>query len=202
MRTPFEKSAVTRFTGLIFDCDGTLADTMPVHYVAWSKMLDNYQISFPETKFYAMAGQPTISIIEQLLEQQNKSGNPIEMAKEKEAYYLENLDQIKPLESVVEIAREYRPTHPMGVGSGSDREVVQKTLEVVGLSDFFDGVVGAEDTEKHKPEPDVFLEVARRINVEPKKCLVFEDADLGIESALRASMACVDIRDFTIQYPK
>ena len=197
----FEKSVAKDFSGLIFDCDGTLADTMPVHFVAWSKMLGEYQVSFPEETFYAMAGQPTVSIIEQLLAQQRRTGDPQQMAREKEQAFLKSLDQVKPLHRVVEIAREYRSTHPMGVGSGSNRDVVLKTLDVIGLADFFDGVVGAEDTEKHKPEPDVFLEVARRIQVEPTRCLVFEDADLGIESALRAGMACVDIRDFTIQRP-
>ena len=188
------------FAGLIFDCDGTLADTMPLHFVAWQEVLTGYGIQFDENLFYSFAGQPTVSIVSKLLQQQGLEGDPVAIAQEKEQAFIDNLSKIKPIVPVVEIARHYRPSKPMGVGSGSGRDVVFQILDHIGLTNFFDAVVGAEDTERHKPEPDVFLEVARQIQVDPAACEVFEDADLGVEAARRAGMAVFDVR--TVHQPK
>jgi beta-phosphoglucomutase family hydrolase len=185
----------TSFDGLIFDCDGTLADTMPLHFIAWRATFDEYGIKFDEDRFYSMAGQPTVLIIETLLAEQSKQGDAAAIAEVKESEFLKALPSVKPIEPIVEIAKKFRDTHPMGVGSGSNRDVVFMILKHIGLEDFFDAVVGAEDTELHKPEPDVFLEVARRIKVVPEKCCVFEDADLGVEAARRGGMDCFDVRD-------
>jgi len=187
-------------TGLIFDCDGTLADTMPLHCIAWRTTLIRHGFRFSEEQIYELAGTPTVSIVRLLQREQNVSGDPVAIAYEKENEFLNTLDQVEPIEPVVEIARRHRATHLMGVGSGSTRDVVLRILKHIGLDDFFDTVIGAEDTKKHKPEPDVFLEVARRIQVAPSSCCVFEDADLGIESARRAGMTHVDIR--TLHTPR
>lgn len=181
--------------GLIFDCDGTLADTMPLHFVSWRMTLARHGVDFDEDRFYSLAGQPTVGIIELLLAEQSLSGDAEAIAAEKEAAFLEVLPQVQPIEPVVQIARQYRDTHPMGVGSGSNRDVVVQVLKHIGLDGFFDALVGAEDTSKHKPEPDVFLEVARRIEVNPGRCRVYEDADLGIEAARRAGMSWYDVRE-------
>lgn len=188
------------FEGLIFDCDGTLADTMPLHFVAWQDVLTGYGLRFDEDMFYSFAGQPTVSIVSKLLRQQNLDGDAVKIANEKEQAFVENLANVKPIEPVVAVARHFRKSKPMGVGSGSGREVVFQILEHIGLGEFFDAVVGAEDTTLHKPEPDVFLEVARRIGVEPSACEVFEDADLGVEAGKRAGMAVFDVR--TVHQPK
>ena len=184
----------TLSTGLIFDCDGTLADTMPLHYLAWRSTLLRQGIEFDEDYFYSLAGQPTIQIVRILLAENRVDGDAIAIAHEKELAFLAMLDDVQPIEPVVEIARRHRATHRMGVGSGSNRAVVFQILEKIGLPDFFDAVVGSEDTARHKPEPDVFLEVARRINAPASQCCVFEDADLGVEAAHRAGMTCFDVR--------
>lgn len=181
--------------GLVFDCDGTLADTMPLHFIAWRETLNNHGVEFSEDRFYAMAGQPTVEITKILLQEQGVAGDPHAISSEKETSFLNVLHQVEPIQPIVNIAKHYRATKRMGVGSGSNHAVVLQVLEHIGLTDFFDGVVGAEGTEKHKPEPDVFLEVARQIGVEPAKCRVYEDADLGIEAAKRAGMSCFDIRE-------
>lgn len=186
--------------GLIFDCDGTLADTMPLHFIAWRDTLAKHDLEFSEDRFYAMAGQPTTYIIEVLMKEQGKQGDANVISDEKEEAFLKVLPQVQPIEPVVEVARQFRESKPMGVGSGSNRAVVEQVLKHIGLEDFFDAIVGAEDTEKHKPEPDVFLEVAKRIGVQPAKCCVYEDADLGIESARRAGMTWFDIR--TVHTPR
>lgn len=180
--------------GLIFDCDGTLADTMPLHFIAWRDALRKYELDFDENRFYSMAGQPTVKIVRILLNEQSRTGDPEAIAREKELAFLNILHQVQPIQPVVEIAQRYRDTNRMGVGSGSDRGVVLSVLRHIGLDGFFDAVVGAEDTEHHKPEPDVFLEVARRIAVPPERCRVYEDADLGIEAARRAGMTWFDVR--------
>jgi beta-phosphoglucomutase family hydrolase len=184
----------SRWEGLIFDCDGTLADTMPLHYLAWRSTMSGYGIDFSEQQFYGLAGTPTLKIVELLLSEQGIEADPRQIALEKEQSFLERLDQVQPIEPVVELARRFRATHPMGVGSGSNYSVVLRILEQIGLGDFFDAIVAAEDTSRHKPEPDVFLEVARRIGVDPARCCVFEDADLGIEAAQRGGMGWFDIR--------
>ncbi len=181
-------------SALIFDCDGTLADTMPLHFVSWQSTMQRHGILFSEDRFYAMAGQPTVAIVKQLLAEQQLAGDAVSIADEKEQAFLALLPEVKPIVPVVEIAKRCRETHPMGVGSGSNRDVVVQVLKLIGLDNFFDAVVGAEDTVHHKPEPDVFLEVARRIDVEPSGCRVFEDADLGIEAARRAGMSWYDVR--------
>jgi HAD superfamily hydrolase (TIGR01509 family) len=95
---------------------------------------------------------------------------------------------------VVEIARTHRGKLPMAVASGSQGPIVRQTLDIIGVLDWFDTIVAAEDTARHKPEPDVFLEAARRLKVAPEICTVYEDTDLGLEAARRAGMIGVDIR--------
>lgn len=180
--------------GLIFDCDGTLADTMPLHYLAWRKTMGEFGIEFGEDYFYALAGTPTIQIVHRLLMENSVQGDAASIAMRKEQAFLEMLDHVQPIEPVVDIARQQQGVLPMGVGSGSSRHVVLQILAKIGLGDFFPVVVTAEDTVKHKPEPEVFLEVAKRLDVSPELCCVFEDADLGIEAAKRGGMKFFDIR--------
>jgi len=112
-----------------------------------------------------------------LLDEQGIKDDAKRISLEKEQAFLDVLDDVEPIEPIVRIAREHHGKLPMGVGSGSRREVVERILKRIELDDVFDCVVGAQDTEKHKPEPDVFLEVARRLNVPPERCRVYEDAD-------------------------
>lgn len=182
---------------LIFDCDGTLADTMPVHHRAWVAMLSEHGIEFPEDQFYAFAGMPTHVIIRVLAEEQGVPLAPGEidgMLLDKEHRYVALIEEVSPIHEVLAIAEEHRGRMPMAVASGGERWVVHRTLSAIGVLDWFDVIVGAEDTERHKPEPDVFLEAARRLGVEPSTCAVFEDSDLGLEAGRRAGMTVLDIR--------
>jgi beta-phosphoglucomutase family hydrolase len=184
-------------TALIFDCDGTLADTMPVHFVAWRDMLAPYGLDFPEDVFYALAGMPSAQIVARLAAEQGielPEGAIDQMVIDKEQSYVSTVASVQPIEPVVAVARAARGTLPMAVASGGHRWVVRKTLEAIGVGDWFDALVGAEDTERHKPEPDVFLEAARRLGVMPEGCVVFEDGEFGLEAARRAGMTEVDIR--------
>lgn len=181
--------------GLIFDCDGTLADTMPAHYLAWTGMLSRYRIPFTEARFYALGGVPTSKIIHILAEECGVAVEDVErMTHEKEMGFLEHLHAVKPVEAVVRIASSYRGRLPIAVASGGYRDTITKTLHRIGIQDWFDALVTAEDTTRHKPEPDVFLEAARRMGVNATECVVFEDTDIGLEAARRAGALGVDVR--------
>ena len=188
---------INDYKGLIFDCDGTLTDSMPLHYVAWRDTMSAYGITFPEERFYAMGGMPSEQIIEILATEQRVTIEIVKAAQQKEAAFVETIDQLRPLEAVCEIARSHHGRIPMAVASGGIRSAVLAQLERVAIGQLFPVVVTAEDTQKHKPEPDAFLEAARLIDVVPERCLVFEDSPLGIEAAQRAGMDCIDVRDWS-----
>lgn len=182
------------YDALIFDCDGTLADSMPAHYLTWKTVFDRYGISFSLDRFYSLGGVPAKEVVEILAGENGVKVNSEVLAKEKDKAFLEQLDRIKPVKSVAEIVNRSRGKIPMAVATGSHRELVERTLERIGMTGWFKAVVCAEDVAKPKPAPDVFLEAARRLGVTPKRCVVYEDADLGILAANRAGMAVVDVR--------
>jgi beta-phosphoglucomutase family hydrolase len=181
----------TDFTAFIFDCDGTLADTMPTHYVAWCRALQEHAALFPESLFYSLGGVPTSRIIEILNEQNGLSLEVEPLVQEKEAIFLELSEKIAPIVEVVEIARRHHGSKPLAVASGGHRHIVNKTLQAIQVSHLFDVVVTSEDYTNGKPAPDPFLEAARRLGVDPEKCLVFEDTETGRTAAHAAGMQCV-----------
>ena len=185
---------------LIFDCDGTLADTMPTHYRAWTTMLGRLGIPFPETRFYQLGGVPTAQIIRILATDHGvEVGDVDPLVVEKESRFLDLIAEVRPVERVYRIAERHRRVLPMAVASGGYRDVVTRTLATIGVADWFGAVVCAEDTPRHKPEPDVFLEAARRLGVAAAGCVVFEDTDIGLEAARRAGMAGVDVRPWVMR---
>jgi HAD superfamily hydrolase (TIGR01509 family) len=181
--------------GLIFDCDGTLADTMPAHYKAWLAMLDRFGIPFPEPRFYAMGGMPTGNIIRVLAGEVGVIVHDVDaMVLEKEQLFLTHLEAVTPIQPVIAIAAAYRGKLPIAVASGGYRDTITRTLDRIAIRDWFNAMVTAEDTARHKPDPDVFLEAAKRLGVEATKCVVFEDTDIGLEAARRAGMHGIDVR--------
>lgn len=182
-------------TGLIFDCDGTLADTMPLHFRAWINLLSQYGIVFTEERFYSLGGMPTYKIVKLLADECGVVVNDIpSMVHTKEQTFLTLLRQVRRIDPITNIAEMYRGKMPMAVASGGYRRVVDLTLKHVNIHDWFDAIVCAEDTAKHKPEPDVFIEAAKRLNVPASQCIVFEDTDIGLEAARRAGAIPYDVR--------
>lgn len=167
---------------------------MPAHYRAWVEILAPHGIAFPEQRFYSLGGMPTGKILEILFAEAGKVADVETMTRQKEAAFMEKVGEIRPIEKVVEIARRARGRSPMAVASGGHRHMVELTLRQIGILDWFAVIVAAEDTTRHKPEPDVFLEAARRLGVAPGLCTVYEDTDLGVEAARRAGMRWVDVR--------
>lgn len=182
--------------GIIFDCDGTLVDSMPIHFLAWYQTMQRYGMELPEDRFYALGGMPSHRIIELLAGEQSVEIDAVHAAHEKEQAFLEHLHLLRPIEPVMAVARAHRGRKPIAVASGGFRKIIRQQLELVECIDWFDAIVTAEDTQRHKPEPDVFLEAARRLGIAATDCLVFEDADLGVEAAKRAGMRCIDVREF------
>jgi HAD superfamily hydrolase (TIGR01549 family) len=179
---------------LIFDCDGTLADTMPLHWVAWQKITSRHNVIFPEDRFYALGGVPSRHILQMLREEQRLSIDPIAISREKEEEYLKLMAQVGPIHEVVEIARDHAGKLPMAVASGGTRPIIEKVLRHLNIGDLFAAVVTSEDVVHQKPAPDIFLEAARRLGVRPENCRAYEDTDLGLTAIRTAGMDAVDVR--------
>jgi len=184
---------------LIFDCDGTLVDSMPIHYVAWRDTMERHGFVFSEERFYQHAGQPTWHIIQMLAEERGVTVDVPALSREKEQEFVRIIHLVQPIAAIVAIARQNRGLKKMAVASGGWQDITRMQLKQAGIVDWFETIVTAEDTERHKPEPDVFLEAARRLGVAPADCLVYEDADLGVEAARRAGMRCVDVRTLVLR---
>ncbi|HEY2342538.1 MAG TPA: HAD family phosphatase [Chthoniobacteraceae bacterium] len=180
------------FSAFIFDCDGTLADTMPTHYQAWTTALGRYSEKFPEALFYEMGGAPTARIVELLNERHGLALDVEETVQRKEAIFLELSPHVAAIEPVVALAREFsRQQKPMAVASGGHRRIVMNTLRAIGIADLFRVIVTSEDYQRGKPAPDPFLEAALRLSVDPGECLVFEDTATGVAAAKAAGMCWV-----------
>lgn len=183
---------------LIFDCDGTLAHTMPVHWEAWKEVTALHGLTFPEERFYALGGVPTRDIVRMLAAEQGRTDiDPLRFAAEKEEAYFRRFAHIGPVEEVVSIAREHRGRIPMAVASGGSRHAIHRVLRHLEILEWFGAVVTNEDVVHQKPAPDIFLEAARRLGVEPRFCRAYEDTDLGIQAIQAAGMEAVDIRHHT-----
>jgi HAD superfamily hydrolase (TIGR01509 family) len=181
------------FKAYLFDCDGTIADSMPLHYVAWKQALGEWNCEFAEELFYAWGGMPIAEIIATLNTQQGLSMPVEEVATRKEALYYDILHELKAVPEVLEHIQASHGRIPFAVVSGSTRESVTKSLETLGILDKFDTLVCAGDYTKSKPDPEPFLMAAERLGVAPRDCLVFEDTEMGIQSATAAGMASVKI---------
>ena len=181
------------FRAYLFDCDGTIVDSMPLHYIAWKKALAEWNCDYEEALFYSWGGRPIREIIA-LLNEKNGLNMPVEeVAHTKEGYYLELLPTLKAIPEVIEHIEAQHGRIPFAVVSGSRRESVVGSLNALNLLDRFEVLVCAEDYENGKPAPDAFLLAAERLGIAPADCLVFEDTDLGIEAATAAGMASVKV---------
>ena len=179
---------------IIFDCDGTLADTMPLHWHAWQRVAKRHGIAFTEARFYALGGVPSRDILKTLSQEQGLSIDPIGIAREKEEEYIALLAHIGPIEMVVQVAHDHFGKIPLAVASGGTRAIIDKVLVHLGIRQLFGAVVTSEDVLHQKPAPDIFLEAARRLGVPPQYCRAYEDTDLGLQAIRAAGMEAVDVR--------
>src|SRR5580693_1881127 len=181
------------FSAYLFDCDGTIADSMPLHYVAWKKVLGEWNCEFEEAFFYSLGGMPIVEIIATLNKRHGLSMPVTTVAHRKESLYYEMLPQLKVVPEVLEHIEDQHGRIPFAVVSGSTRDSVTASLGMLKLLDRFETMVCAGEYEKGKPDPEAFLLAASRLGVAAKNCLVFEDTEMGIQAATAAGMASVKV---------
>ncbi len=181
------------FKAYLFDCDGTIADSMPLHYVAWKQALGEWNCEFDEKTFYEWGGMPIAEIIATLNKRHGLT-MPVEtVAHRKEGLYYELLPQLKVVPEVLEHIEDQHGRIPFAVVSGSTRDSVTASLETLKLLDRFDTMVCAGEYKKSKPDPEAFLLAATKLGIAPESCLVFEDTEMGVQAARAAGMAFVKV---------
>lgn len=181
---------------LIFDLDGTLSNSLPVHVATWNLVGEKYGFDFDPQIIYEMTGMPTIEFARRIVSQYKIMADPQELVRMKQQAFWGMAHLLQPIDEVFEIVKHSHGKIPMSVGTGAGRKSAMVQLETLDILKYFDHVVSADDVTKHKPEPETFLECARLMGVEPQFCQVFEDGDLGIEAAQKAGMMVTDVRPF------
>jgi len=181
------------YDGLIFDLDGTLADTMPTHFAAWSQSMAEHGLVLSEERFYALGGVPASEIIELLAKEQGKVVDVISIAEVKETLFMELLGAVQPVIPVQAIAEAHFEHLPMAIATGSPKWVAERILKSLGIREWFGAVVGSECVSNSKPAPDAYLRAAQLLGIDPQRCHAFEDTPLGIQAAQNAGMVVVNI---------
>jgi beta-phosphoglucomutase-like phosphatase (HAD superfamily) len=187
--------------GIIFDCDGTLADTMPLHWRAWQVITARHRLHLPEERFYSLGGVPSRDILRMLSLEQGVPIDHLAVAREKEAEYLPLIAQVEPINTVVGIARTNFGKIPLAVASGGTRHIIEEVLEHLGIRNLFKAIVTSEDVKNQKPAPDIFLEAARLIGVPPQFCRAYENNEMGMHAIRAAGMEAVDVRELLTKQP-
>lgn len=183
-----------RYAGLIFDMDGTILDSEPTHRKAWNEVLGRYGLHCDLQAMVALNGSPTWRIAQSIIELNQADIDPHLLANEKTALVKSMLlDTVRPL-PLLDVVKAWHGRRPMSVGTGSESVLAEALLNHLGVRQYFDAVVAADHVKNHKPAPDTFLLCAERMDVVPARCVVFEDADFGIQAAKRAGMDVVDVR--------
>jgi beta-phosphoglucomutase-like phosphatase (HAD superfamily) len=181
---------------LIFDLDGTVSDSLPLHMANWNKIGSSIGFVFDERLVYEMTGMPTIAFAKRIIEENDLHISPGALVKLKQQAFWDAVHLIKPVDLVVELVKKYKGILPMSVGTGASRQSARLQLQELELLPYFDFVVTADDVTHHKPEPETFLRCAEMMKVKPSECQVFEDGILGMEAARAAGMIVTDVRPF------
>ena len=183
---------------MIFDLDGTLADTMPYHFKGWRMACQKYGADIDTAFLRKHTGTPGWIIADEIIKNCKLDGKVTteQIMAEKLIQFYKEQHRVKPIIPVADIVKEYFGKLPMAVGTGGHREAVERTLEITDLRKYFDIIVTANDVENFKPHPETFLKCAALMNIEPEFCEVFEDGDLGIEAAKTAGMFITDVRSW------
>ncbi|REE83565.1 HAD superfamily hydrolase (TIGR01509 family)/beta-phosphoglucomutase family hydrolase [Lutibacter oceani] len=182
--------------GLIFDLDGTIANTMQNHFLSWREAILPHGIDFNAELFKSLTGKPREATIIRLNEMFGTNMDPIAVGKVKGETFKKMVNQTKEISVVADVVRKYHTVLPMSIGTGSTKNGAKTTLEVIGMNHFFDIVITANDIQNPKPHPETFLKCADLMGINPKECIVFEDGILGMQAAKEAGMLVVDVNDY------
>ena len=193
--TKFEPLAIPEkaYRAFLFDLDGTVADSMPLHWISWRQAVEEHGGHFPVHLFYDWGGMPLVKSVELLNERFGYKMHAPDVVLRKEQLYYELLPQLKPIPAVLAHVEAQHGQIPLAIVSGSPRAGIHRSLTHLGLLDRFDVLVGSEDYKHGKPNPEPFLNAAEQLGVAPEDCLVFEDADPGIAAATAAGMDWVRV---------
>lgn len=179
---------------LLFDCDGTMVDTMGVYRIGWHQVFGRHGFEMTDEWFATWGGHSTAPFVraalpdadEALVEQVSREGHDT---------FLENIHLVEPFENIVEVARAHHGVIPLAIVSGGPRRAVVKSLEAVGIDHLFDLVVTADDVPNGKPAPDAYLSAMEQLRVDALRCVAYEDSASGIASATSAGIPLVvDVR--------
>lgn len=181
---------------LIFDLDGTLSDSLPVHIASWHSVCAALHCTFDENILFELTGAPTISFAERIKQEQNLAIEPEEIVRMKQHEFWRNISRIKPHKAVIGLMKNAYGKIPMAVGTGASRMSAMLQLQELGIDQLFNAIVTADDVTRHKPETETFLKCAELMNVAPEYCQVFEDGELGMQAARTAGMILTDVRPF------
>ena len=181
---------------LIFDLDGTLSDSLPVHIASWHSVCEKLNCTFDERILVEMTGAPTLSFAERIKREQNLEIDAEELVSMKQQEFWKNINQIKPHDAVINLMKNAHGKIPMAVGTGASRNSALLQMKELEIDQLFDFLVSADDVDRHKPEPETFLKCAELMGVEPEFCQVFEDGELGMQAARTAGMLLTDVRPF------
>lgn len=182
--------------GLIFDLDGTLADNMPIHFLAYRNILKEYGVDLKPELFLSLAGVPAIETVVHYNNFFGTHMDPEKVGHEKEAEYETLMSKMKPVEPVVALLKRYHGKLPIAVGTGGYRRLAEKTMKIIGIEQYVDFLVSADDVTHPKPHPETFLKCAEQIGVAPEFCQVFEDGEPGMQAARTAGMMVTSVNDF------
>jgi beta-phosphoglucomutase-like phosphatase (HAD superfamily) len=184
--------------GLIFDLDGTLADTMPYHFRGWKLASQKYGADIDTAFLRKHTGSPGWFIANEIIKKCNLKDSVTvdQLIEEKLIEFYKDQQFVKPIVPVAEIAKKYFGILPMSIGTGGHREAVERTLEVTDLRKYFEIIITANDVTNFKPHPETFLKCAELMKIEPRYIEVFEDGDLGLEAAREAGMIATDVRSW------
>lgn len=185
-----------RARALIFDLDGTLVDSMPLHYEAWKEVCATKGLHFTEEEFYGLAGVPSDRIFEIINERHGTDFDPARHSQIKEDTYLRKINNLKPIQPVLDLAISYHGKLPMAIGTGSPGDHSWEAVKSLGIDKYFNILISKNDVKMGKPHPETFLKCAEAMNTDPWFCQVFEDGDPGVEAAKSAGMMVTDIRKF------
>ncbi|UXE67807.1 MAG: beta-phosphoglucomutase [Chryseotalea sp. WA131a] len=183
---------------VIFDLDGVIVDTAHYHFVAWQSLAKELGISFTEKDNERLKGVSRMRSLEIILEiggvtlsEEKKE----ELATKKNSWFVDYIEAIKPDEvfpGVPQMLQQLRKQN-YKVALASSSKNAETVLRLLQISDLFDVMVDGTMITHSKPDPEIFLLAAKKLNIQPQHCVVFEDAEAGVEAALAAGMKCVGV---------
>ncbi len=189
---------MNNFSGCLFDLDGIIVETDKYHFLAWKALADKLNIVFTENDNERLKGVSRMASMEIILSLGKTSldeAEKIALATQKNELYCNFLKELTTdniLPGVIELIKSFKQHH-IKVGIGSSSKNAKLILEQVGLIHEFDTIIDGSMVENSKPAPDIFLLGAKRLNINPKDCLVIEDAESGVKAAKRAGMKCIGV---------